>query len=82
MTGTIQTISITHCSLGAVFLLMAPTVGKVGRTYIPRTGDTVRNLGLSMSSLTVNLHPLDDLLQHLANPRNAVSLTYSFGDGY
>ena len=41
---TVQMISTPPCSLEAVFLKTAPTVGTVGRTYIPKTGERVRYL--------------------------------------
>ena len=37
-------VPTAHCSLKAAFLKTAPTVGTVGRTYIPRTGEAVRSL--------------------------------------
>ena len=47
---------------------MAPWVGTVGRTCIPRAGVGVRSVQLPRSSLQDNRWscPLDDLLQHLA----------------
>ena len=46
----------------------APTVGIMGRMYIPRTEEGVRRLQLPGSSSWVNQwsHPLDGLLQNLA----------------
>lgn len=35
----VQTTSRTHCSFKAAFEKPAPTVGVVGRMYIPRTGE-------------------------------------------
>jgi len=44
-------------------------VGKVGRTYIPRTEEEVRSLPLPRTSSGVNEQscPLNDLLQHLSS---------------
>lgn len=39
VTCSVQMDSITHYSLEAASLKQAPTVGMVGRTYIPSTGE-------------------------------------------
>lgn len=39
VTHTVQVVSITHRSLKAVSWTIAPTVGLVGRMYIPRSED-------------------------------------------
>ena len=39
VTYTIQVVSTTHCSLKAASLKMGPTVGTVGRVYLPRAGE-------------------------------------------
>lgn len=46
--------STTHCSLTAASLKMAPTVGTVNGTYIPRTEEGLRSLHLLRSSSWVN----------------------------
>ena len=65
VTYVVQMVSTTHCSLKAVSLKTAPTVGIVGRTYIARSWEEVRSLRLPGSSLWVNWwsHSLDDLFQ-------------------
>ena len=61
-----DSLNITSLSQGYI-LEMTASVGIVGRTYIPRTGDGVRSLQLPGSSSHVNQlsHPLNDLLQHI-----------------
>lgn len=44
VTYTVQLISTTLCSLKAVFLMWLLVQKKVGRMYIPRTEEGVRNL--------------------------------------
>ena len=48
---------------------LAPTVGMVGRTYNPRTGEGVKRLQVPRSRSPVNRlsHLLDDFLQQLGN---------------
>lgn len=47
---TIQMVFTTHCSLKAMSLKMAPTMGTMGRVYVPRTEEWVKNLPLPRSS--------------------------------
>ena len=47
---TIQMVLATPYSLKAASSKMAPTVRRVGRMYIPRTGEGVRNILMSGSS--------------------------------
>lgn len=44
-------VSITHCSLKAMSFSNSFYLEMMGKTYIPRTGEGVRSLGLSGSSL-------------------------------
>lgn len=43
---TIQMVLTTHCSFKAMSLKMAPTAGTMGRMYVPRTEEWVKNLPL------------------------------------
>ena len=63
---SVQMVSTTHCSLKAVSLKMASTVGTVGGTHIPRTGEGMRRLQMPWASSLVNWQsrPLNYLLQH------------------
>ena len=55
----------------------APGVGMVGRMYIPKTGEVVRNVQVPRSSLQVNEQscPLNDLLQ---NSKTLIQHLFSF----
>ena len=57
---SIQTVSTTRCFLKAMSLKTDPTVGMVGRAYVPRTG---RRGGTSSSQVNHQSRPLDDLQQ-------------------
>ena len=48
---TIQMVLTTHCSFKAMSLKMAPTAGTMGRMYVPRTEEWVKNLPLPRFSL-------------------------------
>ena len=43
---TIQMVLTTHCSFKAMSLKMAPMAGTMGRMYVPRTEEWVKNLPL------------------------------------
>ena len=43
---TIQMVLTTHCSFKAMSLKMAPTAGTMGRMYVPRTEEWVKNFPL------------------------------------
>lgn len=59
-------VSTTHCSLRGASLQMAPSVGTVRRTYIPRTGEGRGSLQRPRSNFRDNWWScsLDDLLQY------------------
>lgn len=68
-------VSITLLSQGCVFEV-APSVGRVGGKYIPRTGEGTKSFQSPGTSLWVNQQsrPLNDLLQQY--PSNCPIYTY------
>ena len=63
---SVQMVSTASYSFSFAFLIISPTMWRVGRMYTPRTGKGVRSLQLPRSSPWANQLscPLHDFLQH------------------
>ena len=82
-TYTVQMVSMTPYSLKATSLKMVPTVGTVGRAYIPRVEVGVRSLPLPGDELTgrpavTPSCPLDDLLQQFVKTYQMAHLNFVY----
>lgn len=82
-TYTVQMVSMTPYSLKATSLKMVPTVGTVGRVYIPGVEVGVRSLplpgvGLTGRPVVTSSCPLNDLLQQSVKTYQMAHLNFVY----